>query len=150
MSNRTITEPDLSETLKHCSADTLEAAQRFRRTGDPSDLTVIIPGMIERHVSQEHCSQLHGSWDDLRLAEDLGVDSLALMEIALQAEDVFQVSFADRELRALRTVGAFRRLVMLKLDRHLASAGSEQTAPDGASWAAGDANIAAMPEGSSS
>lgn len=129
----------MGETLKHCPAATVEAARRFRQTGDPACLPEIIPGMIERHVERDLRVRLQGPCDELRLTEDLGVDSLTMMEIALQTEDVFGVSLSDRELRELRTIGDFRRLIAFKLGR-----------PGSAQAARGSAlpGLGVVPEGS--
>lgn len=139
MSNGSKSEPDLGETLKHCSAATVAAVHRFRETGDPACLPTIVSGMMEHHVGRELRVRLQGLGDELRLAEDLGIDSLTMMEIALQAEDVFGVSLNDRELRDARTLGDFRRVILLKLYR---SRTTEKIPPSAIP------GIGAVPEGS--
>jgi acyl carrier protein len=47
--------------------------------------------------------------DDLRLSEDLGLDSLSLIEISMTLEDVLQVSLSEDKLRHLRTLGDISR-----------------------------------------
>lgn len=106
----------LHEALKHCSAATFAAACRFRLNGDASQLPAIILGLLERHVEPDLQAKLREPDDRLRLAEDLGIDSLTMMEVATLAEDVFRVSISSRELGEIRTVGDFKRLMDFKLD----------------------------------
>ena len=42
---------------------------------------------------------------DTRLREDLGVDSLTLIEVAVAAEDAFGVPLPDEDLEHFQTVG---------------------------------------------
>ncbi len=53
--------------------------------------------------------------DDLRLIEDLGVDSLTMMEIVILVEDVLQMSINNDELRNLRTVGDVKTFIDCKI-----------------------------------
>src|SRR5687767_4669439 len=96
----------LDEALKRCSAPTYRAAVRFRRTGNPEYLPAIVSGVIERFVDRELRTKFDRPSDDgLRLREDLGIDSLTMMEILLLAEEVLQISLDNAELKVLRTVG---------------------------------------------
>jgi acyl carrier protein len=104
----------LRDALKHCSAATFEAAREFRRTGSAEHLPAIILGIIERHVEPDLRAKLAEPDDALRLIEDLGIDSLTLMEVVALTEDVFQVSISSRELCELRTVGDFKRFLIFK------------------------------------
>jgi 3-hydroxyacyl-[acyl-carrier-protein] dehydratase len=108
-------EAHLREVLKRCSASTYEAACRFRQTGDPAWLPVIILGVIEHHVDPDLRPKLRDADDDLRLIEDLGIDSLTMMEIVALAEDVLPVSINSEELCLLRTLGDVRRVIECKL-----------------------------------
>jgi 3-hydroxyacyl-[acyl-carrier-protein] dehydratase len=105
----------LRDALKHCSASTYEAACQFRRTGNPEHLPAILLGIIERHVEPDLRAKLQEPDDDLRLVEDLGIDSLTMMETVALVEDVFQVSIGARELHELQTVGDLKRFMTLKL-----------------------------------
>lgn len=44
--------------------------------------------------------------DEMRLVEDLGADSLDLLDILMAVEDTFQVKIPDADLPRLRTVGS--------------------------------------------
>lgn len=71
--------------------------------------------MIARFVEPDLRSRLTESTDDLRLAEDLGLDSLTLMEVALLAEDVLRISITAEELRQVRTIGDVKLFVQAKV-----------------------------------
>ena len=105
----------LREALKRCSASTYEAASRFRQTGDPAWLPAIILGVIEHHVDPDLRAKLRDADDDLRLIEDLGIDSLTMMEIVALAEDVLPMSINSEELCLLRTLGDVQQVIECKL-----------------------------------
>lgn len=105
----------LDEVLRRCSPETLAAARRFRQTGDPRDLPTIVRGVIARFVERELRPKLQQESDELRLVEDLGLDSLSLMEIVVMAEDVLNISVSNEELMRLRTVGDVQHFVAAKV-----------------------------------
>ena len=109
-------EAALRETLKRCSPATLAAARAFRATGDPAHLPLIVVGVIERFVERRLREKLAApSSDTLRLIEDLGLDSLTLMEIVILTEDILPLSIGNDELRPLRTVGDVKNFITQKL-----------------------------------
>ena len=105
------------DALKRCSPSTREAAREFRLTGDPGRLPEIIDGLIEHFVESGAQAKLASGDDSLRLVEDLGIDSLTMLEIVSLAEDVLQVSIDNGEIRPFRTVGDVKRFVASKLER---------------------------------
>jgi acyl carrier protein len=129
-SARPCAEEELREALRHCSAATFAAACRFRLQGDAAQLPAIILGLIERHVEPDLRAKLREPDDSLRLVEDLGLDSLTMIEIATLAEDVFRVSISAKELCTLRTVGDFKQFMTLKLCG-LAVPGAAKLLPEG-------------------
>ena len=102
---------DLREVLKHCSAATYEAACRFRKTGELRLVPAIVAGVIERYLVRDVHARFGSMREDLRLNEDLGLDSLTLMEIVSQVEDAVRISISDADLRHFRTLGDVRRHV---------------------------------------
>jgi len=105
----------LREALKRCSPVTREAACAYRRTGNPDYLPVVIHGLVEHYVVSDARTKLSGAGDEVRLLEDLAIDSLTMMEIVFLAEDVLQVSIDNEELRPFGTLGDIKRLVATKL-----------------------------------
>jgi 3-hydroxyacyl-[acyl-carrier-protein] dehydratase len=94
----------LREALKRCSPSTLEAALAYRRTGDVASIPAVVLGIIERFVDPEHRPRLKTGETDLRVVEDLGVDSLTMMEVVMLVEESLKVSIKNEELRDLRTI----------------------------------------------
>lgn len=105
------TNDPLREALKRCSARTYEAARQFRRTRDAVQLPVIIIGIIEHYVEPDLRTKLKTASDALRLAEDLGIDSLTRIQIVMLVEEVLEVEIDDKELARLQTLGEVRRCV---------------------------------------
>ena len=120
------TEQDLQNirtALKRCSPETVEAAIRFRTTGDLEALPTMVYGIIERHLPPENTRSLADAGDDTRLIEDLGIDSLTLLEIVLTIEETVGISVENEELRDIRTLGEVKTFIVRKI-----SAGSAETA----------------------
>jgi|GEM_PF-6126288 len=109
-------EASLRETLKRCSPATVNAACVFRQTGEVAQIPVIIVGVIERFVERELRVKIqHPGAADLRLIEDLNVDSLTLLEAVLLLEEVLQITIDNDELQSLRTLGDVQRFTEAKL-----------------------------------
>ncbi len=75
----------------------------------------MVIGVIERFVEPDLRIKLKDADDDLRLIEDLGVDSLTMMEIVILVEEVLQMSINNDELRNLRTVGDVKTFIDCKV-----------------------------------
>jgi 3-hydroxyacyl-[acyl-carrier-protein] dehydratase len=106
---------NLKESLKRCSAATYEAAAQFRKTGNTEHLPAVVLGIIERFVEPDLRAKLKDADDDLRIIDDLGVDSLTMMEIVLLVEEALQMSIHNDELRHLRTVGDVKTFIACKV-----------------------------------
>lgn len=108
-------ESALRESLKRCSPATIEAAIAYRKTNEASHLPAVIIGVIERFVEPDLRSKLKEADDELRLVEDLGIDSLTMMEIVILVEDVLQMQINNEDLRNLRTVGDIKVFIDCKV-----------------------------------
>jgi 3-hydroxyacyl-[acyl-carrier-protein] dehydratase len=108
-------ESTLRESLKRCSPATIEAAIAYRKTQEVSHMPAVIIGVIERFVEPDLRVKLKAADDDLRLVEDLGIDSLTMMEIVILVEDVLQMQINNDELRNLRTVGDIKVFIDCKV-----------------------------------
>jgi len=98
-------EVELREQLKRCSPETVEAALHYRKTGDPDGVSQVIIGIIERFLDPEVRPRLRAGGDGLRIFDDLGIDSLTMVEVVMLVEDVLQIKINNDELRDLRTIG---------------------------------------------
>ena len=108
-------EAGLRETLKRCSPSTFEAAVQYRRTGNAEHVPAVVIGVIERYVEADLRTKLRDAGEDLRLIEDLGIDSLTMMEIVILVEEVLQMTINNDELRNLRTVGDVKTFIDCKI-----------------------------------
>jgi len=95
---------DLQEDLKRCSDATRKAVFEFLETGRVALLPVIVTGIIERFLEPEMRPKLKDGDGSLRLIDDLGIDSLTMMEIVVLAEEAFGISIDNEELRELRSI----------------------------------------------
>ncbi|MBI5380479.1 MAG: acyl carrier protein [Opitutae bacterium] len=110
----------LRETLKRCSPFTFEAACQFRRTGAVECVPAIVRGIVGHYAARDLQGEAESS-DALRLVDDLGLDSLTLIEIGMLAEDVFGLSVNYEELCQLRTLGEIHRFLAGKLRGDIAA-----------------------------
>ncbi|MBV9126714.1 MAG: acyl carrier protein, partial [Verrucomicrobia bacterium] len=106
---------ELRAALKRCSPETLEAALRFRDTGDAQQVPTVVYGIIERHLSAEDVPRLAAATEETRLVEDLGIDSLTLLEIVLSIEETLGISINNDELRDVRTFGGVKSFISAKV-----------------------------------
>ena len=105
-------DPALRDLLKRYPASTLEAARRLR-AGDRTSETmrIFVLGVIARHLPHQIHAQLRLGDDHLRLAADLGLDSLSLLEMTIVLEEVMGFTVPQETLRRLRTVGDVVELI---------------------------------------
>jgi acyl carrier protein len=66
---------------------------------------------MARYVDHENRDRLHEAAPEMRLSEDLGLDSLTMIELAMTLEDVLQIPLNDERLRSLQTLGDINRFV---------------------------------------
>jgi hypothetical protein len=106
----------LSQLLRHCPAGTLEAALAFRATGERSLLPILIRGVLSQHCGRNLLSEAELAIGDYHLCTDLGLDSLSLMEISLELEDLFQLHVDTSRLLTLFTLRELCELIGSELD----------------------------------
>ena len=116
----------LRSSLKRCSPQTVEAAVRFHTTGDLGEIPAIVYGIIERHLPAENTRDLSQASDDTKLIEDLGIDSLTLLEVVLSIEETTGISVENEELREISTLGQVKAFVTQKIS---ANSGKPDAAP---------------------
>lgn len=104
-------EVQLRDALKRCSPATVEAALRYRQTKDAALLSTIVLGIIERFLEPAAVARLREADDDVRMVEDLGLDSLTLIEAIMKIEEVLDISIKNEDLRNLRTIGDVRGFI---------------------------------------
>jgi acyl carrier protein len=104
-------EEKIRESFKRHSPETLEAILRFRQQGDLPSVIIAVHGIIERLLPAEHAGPMAGRPDSLRLAEDLGFDSLTMLEIIMAIEEALDFRIDDNDARKIQTLGDVRQYV---------------------------------------
>lgn len=94
-----------------------EAALRYRESRRFDDFSAMLPGMITFHLPRGAARAPEALTDALRLKEDLGLDSLALTEMAFKLDDLFGISIETRDVFGLETVGDLKAFLKGRLDR---------------------------------
>ncbi|TVR53688.1 MAG: FabA-like domain protein [Puniceicoccaceae bacterium] len=107
-------EASLRESLKRCSPETFEAALAYQKSKDAGLLPGIILGIVERFLDPEVKPRLRAGDDNLRFVEDLGLDSLTMMEAIILVEEVVGMPINNDELRNLRTIGDLKIFIDCK------------------------------------
>ncbi len=113
-----LTEDQLSQlktALKRCDEATLQAAIAYREKGDVSGLPIVVTGIIARFMPPENAEKIKNASDETRLAEDLGIDSLTMLEVVMTIEEVLAMRIEDTELRDIRAMGDVKKFIALKI-----------------------------------
>ena len=106
---------DLKEGLRRCSPETVEAAIRYRQTGDLDAIPLVVFGILDRYQPATAPIKLSEANENTRLIEDIGLDSLTLLEIVLSIEEVLKLRIENEELREIRTLGQLNRFLHAKI-----------------------------------
>jgi len=106
---------DLKDGLRRCSPETIAAAVRYRETGDLDTIPIIVFGILERYQPSTAPVKLSQADENARLIEDLGLDSLTLLEIVLSIEEVLKLHIENEELREIRTMGNLNKFLHAKI-----------------------------------
>lgn len=107
-------ESRLREALRRCSPECVEAAVRFRATGDVSAVGAVVLGILARFLEPDQRPKLQGDCDNLRLMDDLGVDSLTMVEVVMLVEETLLMKIENEDLRDLRSIGDVKAYVDAK------------------------------------
>lgn len=117
--NNPITEEErkgIEETLRHCPEGTYEALAEFRETGSIPSFHKFLVGVLERHMEPES-SHLLSREDlaDLKFIDDLGIDSMTMMEIVIAVEECLGITIENEDLMEIQTYGELDKYVASKL-----------------------------------
>lgn len=105
----------LRDTLKRCPAGTFDALLLFRQDGDRAALGRFIVGVLKRHVEPEFESLLDGEPQQLSFIDDLGIDSMTMMEVVMMVEECLNIRLENQDLMKIQTYGDLDRYVAERL-----------------------------------
>jgi len=108
-------EAELRDTMKRCPEAAIQAAIEFHRTKDAELIPAVVLGIVERFVEPGVRPQLQEGDDQKRLVEDLGIDSLLMVEIVMVIEESLGLTIENEELRDLRTLGDVKDFLGAKM-----------------------------------
>jgi acyl carrier protein len=106
---------DLKEGLRRCSPETIAAAIRYREHADLDAIPTIVFGILDRYQPATAAVKLSQANENTRLIEDIGLDSLTLLEIVLSIEEVLKLRIENEELREIRTLGQLNKFLHDKI-----------------------------------
>lgn len=106
---------EIREELRRCSPETVAAALRFRETGDVTAVPEVIYGLIALYTPATAKLPLKDANDNTRLVEDLGLDSLSLLEMVFSIEGVLKIKIDNEDLKEILTIGKLNQFLRDKL-----------------------------------
>lgn len=115
MSTTKLKEAELLESMKRCPKAAVDAALEFNESRNPDLIPAIIMGIIERFVEPDVRPVIREGKDSTRLLEDLGIDSLLMVEIVILVEETLSIQIENEELRNLRTLGDIKAYLDAKI-----------------------------------
>ncbi|NBD39184.1 MAG: FabA-like domain protein [Verrucomicrobia bacterium] len=115
MATTQLKEEEIRESLKRCSEQTIEAAIAFHKTREPDLVPTIVLGIIERFIEPDVRPVIREGDDSTRLLEDLGIDSLLMVEIVILIEETLDIQIENEELRSLRSMGDIKAYLDAKI-----------------------------------
>ena len=88
----------------------------FAETGDPASLNLVAMGVLQFYLAKKPEKPLDELPGSTRLVDDLGCDSLTMMDTVFMVETLFNIKIADDELPRINTLDDLRE----QLRRHVA------------------------------
>ena len=109
------TDATIRDELVGFTTATVTAVIRLRDSGTRAELRAILPGVIAFHLPSGKPAPREPLGGATRLREDIGLDSLALTEMAFKLEELIGVRIEIREVSNLTTVGELIAFLESKL-----------------------------------
>lgn len=109
----------IGQKLEGYPPEVVDALGAFARNGDIRAFEEGLLGALGFLSERSDVQTLSAAADEVRLREDLGVDSLAVAELVFLIEDTFGVPLQDDEINGLKSVGDFKCLAREKVAARL-------------------------------
>lgn len=108
--------PGIPSVLLRYPEEVQNAYARFAKSGGAADLKVIVHAALREFMPGNKNRESHPVLGpELKLVEDLGIDSLAVAEMIFFFEDLFSISIPTNEIHGLTTIGDLEAYVSQKL-----------------------------------
>jgi len=89
----------------------VEAYLNYAKKGDPKSLDVVVLGVLQFYLAKKPKELLDTLPGTTRLIEDLGGDSLTMMDTVFMAETLLDIKIDDAELARIKTLDELRGYV---------------------------------------
>ena len=80
------------------------SVMQFRKTPSIDTAATIVTEILRYHQSDNFDALYAEKGEQLRLFDDLGMDSLTMTEIAFEAEDFLDISISNEDMLEIKTV----------------------------------------------
>jgi len=110
-----LSEAEIAHLLRGFPDTTLSAALTLRSGDDEQAFISFLFGIVAFYLPAGTRPPENLPSDEIRLREDLGLDSLALAEAMFKVEELFAVTVGNSEIAAIETLADARRLLKEKL-----------------------------------
>lgn len=87
----------------------ITAYHSFAENGDPTNLDVVVLGVLHFYLAKKPKESLDTFPGTTRLVEDLGCDSLTMMDTVFMVESLFDIKLDDAELAKISTLDDLRK-----------------------------------------
>jgi acyl carrier protein len=105
----TIAEQRIRESLVGFPPHVTDAYKAFAENGDPAALDVVVLGVLHFYLAKKPAESLDSLPGTTRLVEDLGCDSLTMMDTVFMVEALFEIKLDDAELAKISTLDDLRQ-----------------------------------------
>ena len=102
---------EITKSLKRCSEETVAAALRFEESKNLDELDAIILGVLARDAANPRPDGVASVTDDMKLIDDIGMDSFGMIEVVMTAEEVLGLTIATEELSGIITLGDLKKFL---------------------------------------
>ncbi|MDI1315054.1 phosphopantetheine-binding protein [Prosthecobacter sp.] len=105
---------EIIKSLKRCGEETVASALRFEESKNPDELDAIILGVLARDAANPRPDGVASVTDDMKLIDDIGMDSFGMIEVVMTAEEVLGLTIATEDLRGIITLGDLKKFLRSK------------------------------------
>lgn len=94
---------------------TVLAYERFRENRDPAHLNALVFEILRYHHADPASLSPENMHDQIHLSQDMGMDSVAMIESVFLLEDLLGISIPNADLEKLQTLGDLRDYLRQRL-----------------------------------
>jgi acyl carrier protein len=95
---------------------TVLAYEHFRETGDPKFLDAMVVEILRYFHPEPSSLHLDAFAPEKDLNQDLGLDSVAMVEAVFLMEDLLEISIPNEDLESIRTFGQLQAYLRSKTE----------------------------------